>query len=704
MSCSGANPITSTRRAAGALIGMALGVATLVACRGGGEPPEIDPLGRQLAQVGVQLSLTLTATDADGDELTFRFASTIPDIQQRAQLTRSPSGAAIWRWTPLAADEGIWFVDFTASDGSHEATLTVEIEVRSAIGGSGAPVFRQPLGTGTTLDLRQRQCVEVPVVVEDQDSTSVVLTQEEPVIEGATLTSTGGLTATWRWCPSRDQAIADPRWTLTLAADDLTHPKTLKNYLIVLRDGDGAHCPGDAPVILHTPQNLTTLNGLTLDARITDDLGLKQSPLLYYALSDPGASPDLGSMIQVSMLHISGTMRDGVWAADVPNPVVGTPQGTTRTLYYVIVADDDDDPAGDCDHVTQSAVYSMTVTNPGGSGSVGLCGACTADLQCGGGLCVRVGAMNEPFCLADCASTADCAAGYTCSASPVTSVNGASRRQCVPDSGSCGGSATCQDDWWEDNDNRTQAAANGPIWPDLYELTSCPLPSGGGDDEDFFELQITTDSLVTLEISGETTTDLDLALQSATGTLIAASTSYTSDERIERCLTPGTYYARVYAWGIGRNDYLLSYERRSQSCASACVDDANEPDNTMAQARPTIFPVHTSTGQTICNDDDWYRVPLFNGEKLIVDLTFTQSTPQQDLDLHFHDAAGTNLTPCYEPNGETCTVANGQSATSNEHFEFTAPATGCASGCTYYVRVHGWAGSKNTYAIRIAIE
>jgi hypothetical protein len=691
--------MTRTRRARGSLAAVA---ALLLAGCAGGSAPEFDPVDRQVVPVGVQLSLQLTATDPDGDALAFAFSSTIPELDARATITRSPSGAAIFRWTPLAADVGTWFIDFTASDGDNAATLTVELEVRSAVGGNGAPVFRQPLGTGTTLDLDTDAdgCVDVPVVVEDQDSPAVTLTQDEPVIEGAELTVTGGLTAAWRWCPTRAQVDADDRYTLTLRADDGENPATVKNYLVVLRQSQQA-CPGAPPVITHVPADATTLASLVIDAQVSDDVGLKNAPLLYYALTPPGADPDLATMTQLTMLQLEGTLQAGVWAAEVPNPVAGMPAGTSRELYYVVVADDDDDPAGGCDHVTESPVFSMTVTGAA-AGDAGLCEPCAVDAQCADGLCVRVGAANEPFCLQDCAGT--CPSGYTCSASPVTSVDGASGRQCVPSAGSCTGSVACADDDWEDNDSRSQAAANPPLPAnDVYALTSCPLATGGGDDEDFFELDIAADSRVTVEISGSTASDLDLSLQTATGTVLQSSTSLQSDETITRCLTPGLYYVRVYAFGAAANDYLLAYDRTAQACAGACVDDLLEDDDALAQANPTTYPVHVENDRTICGDDDWYAVELFTGERVIVDLTFAQATAAGDLDTHFHDALGVDLTPCSEAAPSTCTAAQGQSADANERFEYVVPS-GCNEGCPYYLRVHGWAGATNTYDLRIEVQ
>jgi hypothetical protein len=59
-------------------------------------------------------------------------------------------------------------------------------------------------------------------------------------------------------------------------------------------------------------------------------------------------------MTQTTMLLISGSMQNGVWAADVPNPVASMPSGAVATLYYVIVASDDDDSTGSCDHEVQA--------------------------------------------------------------------------------------------------------------------------------------------------------------------------------------------------------------------------------------------------------------------------------------------------------------------------------------------------------------
>jgi hypothetical protein len=292
----------------------------------------------------------------------------------------------------------------------------------------------------------------------------------------------------------------------------------------------------------------------------------------------------------------------------------------------------------------------------------------------------------------------------------VTSINGAMAMQCVPNSGSCDAATACADDSLEENDTRAQAQANPPIAAgQVIEAISCKAPTS---DDDFYRIELAQDAQVTVTLVGEETTDLDLRVLKSDGTTATLSTSFQSSEEIVKCLPAGTYYLRVNAFGNGsggiRNQYLLEYTTATPaggSCAAAaaCIDDAREDDDTFSQARTTTFPEHNSTGNQICaNDDDWYKVRLFTGDVLTVDLTFTQVSFDQDLDLHLYKG-GVDLTPCDTSNPAQCSVANGQGAVSNEHTSFTVPA-GCSSGCDYFVVVRGYDGSKNAYDIKIKVQ
>lgn len=696
-------------------------VATGVAC-GGGTPPDFpDPCADAdcRPQVGVEFTLELRATDVDGDTLEYSFQTDVPDIDSRAQITRSPTGYGLFKWTPLASDVQEWSFDFTASDGGNDTTITVPLDVRSAIGSETAPVFRRPLGTGTTLDLTAVECLDVEIVVDDADNPNdVLLAQEEPVVEGAELVQTDATHANWHWCPTRAQADADDRYTVTLSADDTQNPKTLKNYLIVLKDSGGEDCPGAAPVISHTPFDENTVVDLTVPADISDDLGLKAPPLFYYSTTNPGPTPNLGAMTQVSMLLIDGSMQSGTWAADVPNPPDGSSPPTSYTLYYVIVANDDDDDMGNCDHRTESQVYSIDVTNPGGAGDTALCESCSNDAQCGndGDLCVRLAAGQQSYCLQECAGPADCPTGYTCSSGPLTSVDFDSGRQCVPETGSCTATDVCIDDSYEDNDSRTQAATNPALPPDFYDLTSCPGSGGFDDDEDWFKIDVPASSRLDLQLYGEDASDLDLGLYDNTGVRVSSSTSLASDEQITTCVPAGTYFIRAYAWSAAENPYLLEWSREDETCDTSCSDDSNEDDDTRPQARNAESGAYSSINQVLCAGDDrvpfdsftgggdWFRVHLATGDRVVVDLEFIQSSFDEDLDLHFVDEFGFDLTPCAEDDASECSEAQGQGVDSDEHYEYLVPASdGCAAGCDYFVVVHGWNGSSNNYDIYIDV-
>jgi hypothetical protein len=353
----------------------------------------------------------------------------------------------------------------------------------------------------------------------------------------------------------------------------------------------------------------------------------------------------------------------------------------------------------------------MTVTSNGAANQP-ICATCTADSQCGAGdLCVYMGSMGASYCLQSCAG--GCPSGYTCSASALYSVDGEQANQCVPQSGSCQmPNGPCEDDANEDDDSRTAASANaavnGPLGPGLHDFVSCPKPSppatGSKSDDDWFQIVTTADTRVDLWLYGNGESDLDLQLYRSDGTLLSKSTSLEADENIVKCLKAGTYYIKVNGYTATRSEYLLDQLRTPETCNTTCVDDAREDDDTYSQARVVTGTTHSSTGNMTCpNDDDWYKVRLTTGKILKVDLTFTQSTSLQDLDLHLYKGELTDLWPCSPQDPSTCTPAHGQGAVSNEHAQYTVPA-GCEAGCDYYVVVRGYAGSTNSYGINIQIQ
>jgi hypothetical protein len=216
-------------------LAIALGTMAAAAC-GNGEPPDISGLSDQVAVVGQQFTLELQGTDPDGDDLEYGVSSDL-ELESRATISKTPTGNGVFRWTPLATDVGLHGFDFKVTDGSNDTTVTIQIDVRAT--SAGVPVFREPLSSGRVVNLASEPCVNVPIVVEDQDTAQVTLEHEEPKIAGATLTQNDGLTGGWRWCPTPAQVADSDRYTLVLSADDGENPKVLKPYVIVLGGGAG---------------------------------------------------------------------------------------------------------------------------------------------------------------------------------------------------------------------------------------------------------------------------------------------------------------------------------------------------------------------------------------------------------------------------------------------------------------------------------
>lgn len=101
----------------------AIPFAGLVTVNNGNAAPVLNPVGSQSVPVGNAISFTISATDADGDTLTYG-ASPLPGM-----ATIDPFTGA-FSWTPQSGDEGLHVVTFTVDDGnggtdSAPVTITV---------------------------------------------------------------------------------------------------------------------------------------------------------------------------------------------------------------------------------------------------------------------------------------------------------------------------------------------------------------------------------------------------------------------------------------------------------------------------------------------------------------------------------------------------------------------------------------------------
>lgn len=92
-------------------------------------PPMLDPIGNRTARQGEPLMVMLTASDPDGDELSF----TADNMPMGADFIDNKDGTAKFSWTPAMEDSGDYPVAFTVIDDgepaesdSEKLTFTVE--------------------------------------------------------------------------------------------------------------------------------------------------------------------------------------------------------------------------------------------------------------------------------------------------------------------------------------------------------------------------------------------------------------------------------------------------------------------------------------------------------------------------------------------------------------------------------------------------
>lgn len=176
-----------------------------VAVTGGtNDAPVLAPIGNKTVTVGNTLTFTVSATDADGDPLTFA-ALNLP-----ASATFD-TGTRTFTWTPTAAQApGSYPVTFTASDGQVTDAEAISITVNAAAGANQAPVFTPipnrtvPVGTNLTFT----------VSATDGDG--------DPLTFSASNLPTGATfdpgTRTFSWTPTVPQGPGV--YTVTFTADD----------------------------------------------------------------------------------------------------------------------------------------------------------------------------------------------------------------------------------------------------------------------------------------------------------------------------------------------------------------------------------------------------------------------------------------------------------------------------------------------------
>lgn len=595
---------------------------------GGGADPVLDPIGPQTVSVSETLRVPLTVTNPDGVEITgFRYESEaleeLPGFDRSAGISNATGGGE-FRFTPLASHVGTYDITFVMTWSGGESRQSTVIEVIPAA--NTAPVFLRP-GAGGTYDLTRNRCVEFEIEVRDDDSSSVQINERVKLPDGATITDNGDKTGVFNWCPTPDQVNSSLRYTIAMQAtdEDASHEPTEHDYIIVLRGTARPDCPGSAPTIsISAPSEggrVTYAGGFEITASASDDMGLRDAPLLYYTTTEPEdlSNPDVTSFDQVSFASEGGSFHARV-------PSLGLGEGDETEVWIVASAVDNDDTEGTaCDHQTDTAVLSFTAVGASAASNAAACEPCGASTECESGVCAS--AAGGARCLDACEGGGSCSAGSCIS---VTSVDGAVTMACGDVAAACTSTGSCSDDGNEPNDDRAHATTLG----DSDEMGQiCEF------DSDYFGMSVTAGTRVevTVDDFASEDGDLDLELQNATGMIVDTSASSEDEESVSYCASgSGMVYARVFGYGSATNSYSI---RASTTSCSACDDDSGEEDDTYATAR---FLAGTDGDRlfdgTICPaDSDFIGFEVGTAGTVTIGITTDGAT---DLDLELLGPSG----------------------------------------------------------------
>lgn len=183
------------------------------------QQPTLDQIGNQIINEGDLLEFTVSASDPDGDELTF-------------SATNTPTGSTfdpetgVFSWIPSFDDAGNYEdIEFTVMDNGDPMGLDVELITMTVGDVNRAPEITNP-GPQEVLEGEE---LSFDVTATDPDNNSVTLSVTD-VPAGATFNGTSFV-----WTPDNDQ---EGTYTLSFTATDDGVPAESSTIGVVITVGD----------------------------------------------------------------------------------------------------------------------------------------------------------------------------------------------------------------------------------------------------------------------------------------------------------------------------------------------------------------------------------------------------------------------------------------------------------------------------------
>jgi hypothetical protein len=185
-------------------------------------PPILAPIGDRIGTEGELLEFTITATDLDGDVLTYS-ASDLP-----SGATFDPF-AQKFSWTPGYDQSGNHTIEFTVTDNGSPVEVDSEVVTITVGNVNRAPVFA-PVGTQQVVE---NQLLQFSVMATDYDGDAITYSTG-PLPSGASFDPAGRL---FSWRPDSSQAGT---YTVVFYAADSGLPPMQGELDVVINVGDVA--------------------------------------------------------------------------------------------------------------------------------------------------------------------------------------------------------------------------------------------------------------------------------------------------------------------------------------------------------------------------------------------------------------------------------------------------------------------------------
>jgi len=196
-------------------------------------PPVLNPIGSKSADEGTPLTFTVTASDPDGDNLTFS-ASNVPTGASFNPSTR------VFSWTPAFGDAGNYDVTFTVTDDGTPAESDSEV-VTITVGNVNRPPVLDPIGSKS---VAEGDPLSFTISASDPDGDALTFNASNLPL-GATFDA---VTRTFSWTPNYG-AAGNYNVQFTVTDNGSPAESDLEIVTIMVVDPSNGNLPPDQPVI-----------------------------------------------------------------------------------------------------------------------------------------------------------------------------------------------------------------------------------------------------------------------------------------------------------------------------------------------------------------------------------------------------------------------------------------------------------------------